>query len=276
MNPEDPSIRLGYIPIWGVIVVVVCVLLTAGCVTMAKNSYAFITATPAPTPTLPPTPVPTIPTPEPTPESIPTLNARYVDPFAPGIRFENQWYKWYRLDVLGLKDLMVGVVAYRHAFLDSYTWWNHAQGNYQTQVPRVGTRFFVVWVHEEMLGSNQSFDPSMWAFDERAFRLQVRENIIEPDTTHAPMNRIKEFDYLYDYYNVVTAGPFSWLIRYTGSAPETGGFAAEKLGWLRMGRGNAHDGYIIFQIPEDTKERDVMLLGNFGSFGDAAWRYDPR
>ena len=50
------------------LIVLMMLILSAGCITMTKDAYRDITATPVPTPT--PTPAPT-PTPEPTPTPTP-------------------------------------------------------------------------------------------------------------------------------------------------------------------------------------------------------------
>lgn len=247
-------------------------MLNSGCVTAAKQIAADALATPVPT-TTPPTPTPTpIPTTPPTPKAIETLAAHYVDPFVQGERWEDQWFKWKREDVQGNKDLQVGVVEYRHAFLDYYTWWNAAMGNYQVQKPAAGNRYFVVWVHEEMIGENSTYDPSMWIFDETSFRVQVKGQIYSPDTVHNPVNRIRELDRQYDFYDTVITGPFGWQVRYSGFNPETAGYVAERKGWLRLGQGNAVDGYILFEIPKDTMESDILVLGSFSRFGNAYWR----
>jgi hypothetical protein len=253
---------------------VIAMTINSGCITQGKTLIKDALATPTPTPSPEPTPTPSPePTPEPTPKSIETLAAHYVDPYMTGERWEGQWFKWLRYDVQGEKDLEIGILAYRHAYLDKYTWWNAALGNYQTQLPSEGNRYFVAWVHEEMLGVNSTYDPSMWIFDERAFRLQVKDNLYEVDASHNPVNRIKEFDTKYDYYNTVTAGPFGWDLRYTGNSPETAGYTAERRGWIRMGKGNAIDGYLLFEVPKSTMDEDVALIGSFSSFGSAYWRF---
>jgi hypothetical protein len=277
----EPNYR-GIIKLLGASAILVILLAlmvsTSGCVTSAKEVYKGLTATPVPT-TTPPTPEPTpIPTVPPTPAAIETLAAHYVDPFAHGERWEDQWFEWERKDVQGIngegtKDLLVGVVCYRHAFLDYYTWWNAALGNYMVQKPGEGNRYFVAWVHEEMLGNDSSYDPSMWIFDEEAFRLQVRDTLYSPDLTHNPVNRIRELDRQYDFYDTTIAGPFAWKVRYSGYNPETAGYIAERIGWLRLGRGNAVDGYILFEIPKDTMEDEIALLGSFSRFGSAYWKF---
>jgi len=220
----------------------------------------------------------TVFTPEPTitPEAIPTLNIDYVDPFTPGDRSLGQWYKFYRADVQGLKDLQIGIVAYRYRFLDRYTWWNPSTGNYYTQRPEPGQRYFAVWIHEEMIGNSTKDDPGFWAFDDRAFGLQVKDRIMASEINESfnPVVRIKEFDYYYDFYNTVTAPPFGYQVLYTGKNPESGGFLATKIGVLRMGPGNAHDGFIIYEIPKETQLTDISLIGEFGTFGSARWYFD--
>lgn len=262
--------------------------INAGCVTAGKEVGREVKNIVLPTPT--PTPIPTAtplpPTPKPTPEGIKKIAPVYVDPFMDGGRWEGQWYQWNRKDVQGIngegkKDLNVGVIVYRHAFLDNYTWYNAAMGNYQVQDPPPGKRYFVVWVHEEMIGNTSEYDPSFWFFSWDHFYLQIHDypswgayTIISADTTHNPSNRIREFDRSYDFYNTVIAGPFGYLIRYTGHNPETGGYAAEEIGWLRMGEGNAIDGYILYEVPEKTQPGDLALLGQFETFGSPYWRFD--
>jgi hypothetical protein len=257
---------------------IMLLVLNTGCVTAAKNVGREIMKTPVPTPT--PTPIPTTlpPTPRPTPEAVKTIAPYPVDLFAPGQRWEGQWFQWWRKDVQGIngegkKDLNVGVIVYRHAFLDYYTWYNNAMGNYYVQKPTPGHRYFAVWVHEEMIGNTTEFDPSMWIFDQDSFYLQVKDKIIPPDKIYYPENRILEFDRMYDYYDTVRAPPFGYQILYTGNHPETGGYVAYRLGWLRMGEGNAADGYILYEIPEKTMEEDISLIGSFASFGTAWWRF---
>lgn len=258
-----------------VVVMVLAVLIgftiNAGCVTAAKNTYTELKKTPTPTPTPIPTPTPTpTPTPKQTPVSLPTIKQQPVNLFYPGERWEGQWYQWKRDNVSGLKDLHGGIIVYRHAWLDSYHWYNTALGNYMVQKPSKGNRYFAVWVHQESLGKE---DPGFFPFYEDSFQLQVKDRLIKPDTVHNPVCRIREFDTKYDYYNMITAPPFGYFIRQIGKNPETGGYVAERVGEVRYGQGNSVDGYILYEVPEKTMEEDILLLGTFESFGSAYWRF---
>jgi hypothetical protein len=257
-----------------VVVIVVWLSFSMGVITLPEKQAPEIPNT---TPVAPTASAVVVWTPEPTPASLPPVEEEYIDPFAPGPRSENQWYKFYRSDVQGLKDMQIGIVQYRHAFLDRYTWWNPSTGNYFTTRPTTGNRFFVVWIHEEMIGTTIQEDPSFWPLDESKFAIQVKDQLFTSTTnvSYNPVLRIKEFDELTNYYKTVTAPPFGYFIRYTGTNPESGGFRAEKLGPIRMGKENGIDGYIIFEVPKESQLRDMQLLGEFGTFGSAQWTF-PR
>jgi len=265
----------------GIVLIIIAVLIglmamimTAGCVTAAKNAGKELLKTPTPTPTPAPTPTksPT-PTPIPTPSSIPTLAMRNVDPLAHGERWQGQWFKWLRNDVQGEKNLYAGVIVYRSEFVDQLTYYNNLWGQYYQVKPAEGNRYFVVWVHEEVMGENGTYDPSMWIFDDAAFRLQVKGTMQANIMPVIPEYQIGELQNEYDYYQTVIAAPFGYDRRYSGHNPETGGWIAEERGWLRMGKGNAIDGYMIYEIPETTMPEDLLLLGNFATFGSAYWRF---
>jgi hypothetical protein len=244
--------------------------MSAGCVTAAKNIYTELKKTPTPTPTPIPTPVPVIPTPRLTPLALPTIKPQPVNLFFPGERYEGQWYQWKRMNVSGLKDLHAGILVYRHAWLNSYHWYNTALGNYMVQKPGKGMRYFVVWVHQESLGKD---DPGFFPFYEDAFQLQINNTLYKADTVHNPICTIGEFNNKYDYYNMVIAPPFGYFIHLVGNNPETGGYVAERLGEVRYGQGNSIDGYILYEVPEKTMIEDVSLLGSFGTFGSAWWKF---
>ena len=260
--------------------IIVGMVATAGCITAGKEigkdvaltAKEIIIPTPTPTPLPTPTPTPT-PTPKQTPVSIPTLEVKPVNPYLHGERSEGQWFKWLRNDVSGSQDMNVGIVAYRHAWLDKYTWWNGAMGNYQEQYPSPDNRYFAVWIHQEMFGTNSTNDPRMWGFEGDAFRLQYKGNLILPDKEHEVVNRILEFDNQFDYYHIGTAAPFGYFIYYTGNNPETAGMVAIPIGYLRMGQGNSIDGYLLFEVPKGAFNEDVILLGSFSTFGTAYWKF---
>jgi hypothetical protein len=114
----------------------------------------------------------------------------------------------------------------------------------------------------------------MWGIEADAFRIQYKGTLISPDKEHKPVNRILEFDELTDYYHIVTAPPYGYFIHYTqNSNPETAGNVAMPIGYLRMGQGNSIDGYLLFEVPKEAFNEEVLLLGSFSTFGTAYWKF---
>ena len=220
-----------------------------------------------------PTPIPT-PTPRQLPIALPTIPQITVDPYIHGERWEGQWFKWYRPDVVGLMDLHAGIIVYDHAWLDSYTWYNTPMGQYYKQEPTKGNRYFAVWINQEAFGTDAHNNTGFYPFYENAFRLQVKDRLIEVDTVHNPTCRILEFDNKDDYYNAITAPPLGYYIKRVGYTPETGGYVALRIGEIHIGKSNSESGYLLFEVPKDTQPEDVMLLGNFQRFGTAYWRFE--
>lgn len=190
-----------------------------------------------------------------------------------GERWEGQWFKWHRYDVQGDKELNAGVIVYRHVFADKLTYYNMLYGQYYPVTPPAGKRYLIAWVHEEVFGTNGTSDPSMWAFDGDDFRLQLNGALQVNVMPVLPQYTILELDGYHDYYDAIIAPPFGYVRRYSGHDPETGGWIAEKPGIMRMGKGNALDGYLIYEVPKETMEDDFLLTGNFATFGTAYWRF---
>jgi len=256
-------------------IMLVLMVSTSGCITATKNTVTVILATPTPTPTPIPTPTPTpTPTPKQTPVSLPTIKQQPVDPFIHGERWEGQWFKWHRPDVLGTSDLDGGIIVYRHAWLDNYTWYNIPMGQYYKQEPIKGNRYFAVWITQEAFGTDGHNSTGFFPFYEDAFRLQVKDQLIEFDRIHNPTCRILEFDNKGDYYNVITAPPLGYYIKKVGYTPETGGYVALRIGEIHIGKSNSESGYLLFEVPKGTMTEDVILLGNFARFGSAYWRFN--
>jgi hypothetical protein len=251
--------------------------LTAGCVTLAKTTYADMTATPAP-----PTPVPT-PTAEITPDPIPTPEPTLPYDLWKYSRKQfnmSEWYTIQRNDVSGQKDLILNTTVYRiREYMNFYTWewyWGGPTDGSADWVnlPQKGNKFVFIWVCEYMDGSNQTYDPSFWGRDYEHFRLQVNntvyQNIMHKVDMTAP---IREFEYLYDYGDTVRTGPFGMrVVQDLG----TGKYTAEPMSFMRMGFSNREDGWIIFEVPKETKLSEIMIIGDFGHLAKPAyWSVTP-
>ena len=178
-----------------------------------------------------------------------------------------------RSNVSGLKNLNADVSVYAYRFLDAYnesaadTW---GTDFYWLRTPDPGQKFLFVFVKFEMLGTSGYNDPRMWGFDSHHFAVQYRGRIIQEDSGVTKCVLIKEME------NTFTSNDEARIIDYGKLRVEdmqtpTNGISCDDLGFLRMGKSNAWDGYIIYQVPADATEKDLVVLGAFNGFGDAWW-----
>lgn len=247
-----------------------------------STQYAKMIAeknSPAPLPT---TIVPTfIPTPA-TPLPTPTIAARTVNPSAQGERWEKQWYRTIiqkqpnpLFNSTATKPLDFGIVVYDHKFMNSYTWWSDSDGQYYKEVPMPGYKFLFVWVHEEVFGDSKMNIASMEGFNTDSFIVQYQQTLFRNDTTYNPVNRVLEFDTKPDYYRISRTSAFGYTRIYLGyKGNGYGGWIAEQNVDLYTGQGNSWDGYMIYQVPASATDHDTLVVGNFGGYGNAYWRFD--
>ena len=242
-------------------------LVTSGCVTAAKNTYAGIMATPTPVPTPEPTPEPT--TPEPTPVPYITEDpALYM--LRTGGYHMRDWVHWFRADVQGIngegkKDLSTYVTVYGYKFMPLYHYWSVSWARkFLVKPDYPGDQFLFVFVNMYSDGD----DVRQYGFDYNHFRVQIGDRVYYPDHIEYPEQRITELDNTLNYARVETIKPYQYkIVQEKGS----GIITAVRQEWLIGGRSNAHDGYIIFQVPYNTTAADVKVLGDFANLGGNVW-----
>jgi len=252
-----------------VALVMICLcgmLMSAGCVTAAKTTYRNAMATPTPTPA---PVIPTaIPTPKPTPGPVVTASNQYMIDNYGGFR-EGDWLTWHRENVSGLKDMTVHVTVYGHRFESLYHWWSVSWGQYFIERPKPGMKFLFIYVNMWM---EDASDPRMYGMEENHFwvqtdKTQTGENLTEPDPTYDKLTRIQELDEVWNLNHVEGIKPYGYIrtIDYKGYQQ------LEPLGYLRAGKSNAWDGFIIFQVPRETKVENIKVIGMFENLGGDAW-----
>jgi hypothetical protein len=268
---------IGLIILVALLFLTLLMLITSGCVTAAKNTYANAVSTP--------TPVPTEVIPEVTaepeitiPEVIVTESIESFKARTNGYSLK-EWHQWFKTNVQGIngqgtKDLRTLVTIYDYKFMDSYHWWS------------------VSWARKFVVKPDDSKDQFLFAFvnmysddifadDVRQygmgcdhFSAQVDDRLYFADNFEYPERRITEFDNSYTYDHIETPGPYGYkIVQEAGS----GIISAQSKEWLMGGRSNAWDGYCQYQIPRYDRDgnpvnkTNVKIVGNFANLGGNAW-----
>lgn len=249
---------LGFLVIALVFCFVLAFTISAGCVTLAKNTAYGMLEESTPEPTMTITEIPT-PSPLPTPE--PTIDIRQEMVSTNGY-YLREWLHWYRPDVDGLKDLSTWTTVYDFRFFDRLHFWSVSWNRPMIEMPETGMKYLLVYINTYTDGDNVR----QWLF--RNYIVISKGVAYYPEEVIAPEARIVELDDSWDYAHVQSPRAFGYRIK---QEAVSGIITAERIEKAEGGRSNAVDGYLIFQVPYDTQADDVKVWGSFANLGGNAW-----
>lgn len=199
----------------------------------------------------------------------------FANEYESGIRKIKRPFSWYRDDVTGSKDMSVHVTVYNYRSLNSFTWFNPSDYKYYKEYPSdLSNKFVFVFVQiymDDVIGQ----DTRMWAPNEKQFVLQANNRVFYPIQDFQKQIRIKEFEETFNLNDDSRVGYFGTIKYYQKGHPETAGETFENLTYLRGGKSNAIDGYIIYEIPKDIPDESLLVNGAFNKFGNSAWVLEP-
>jgi hypothetical protein len=107
-------------------------------------------------------------------------------------------------------------------------------------------------------------------------QLQVNEVAYSP-IEFIKAIRIKELEDTYNSNDNSRVTAFNSIKMYSSSTEEikTAGESIESIDVLKGGISNKIDGYIIFEVPRDTLDNEMLFACNFYSWGNGLWRLKP-
>lgn len=250
----------------------IAIVVSAGCITAVKNVMKK--------PATKVTEIPTI-TPIPTREEDLFEPVVYIEPvdlqlYRVGKKDLGEYYTWHRDNVSGQKDMTVSVTVYAYRFFSRYEWWSPQNGRYYWQFPAAGKKYLVVFAQIYMHGNDPSQDPRYYVGDEPwdRWKIQYNQTLIDADETYVKSIRIAELEETFTLNDDDRVKPWGYFWHNYGysSNEDRRGVVAEPYTWLRMGRSNAIDGYIIFEVPDNALPEDLKVLSQWDTFGHPWWQ----
>lgn len=195
----------------------------------------------------------------------------FAGEYQTGTRLLYRPFTFTRENASGFKDLSVTTRIYDYKIFNKLHVFNPTTYKYELIYPRSDTKFLFIFVNtylNDIVGDDSRF----WSMDKKMFAAQIGNLLFYPSeyTEHL---RIKELEETFTYDNSIAVESYRQKRLYSASSEyrQSAGEYSDKLGWLRGGISNAIDGYILFEIPKDTKTEDILILGNFYTFGNANW-----
>lgn len=205
----------------------------------------------------------------PTPDNINYFSNEYQS----GLRMLKKPFTWIKNNALGKQDMRVTVKVYDFLIFEKIHWFNPSTYNYYEQLPeKENDKFLFIFINVEM-DNTVSDDTRLWLPDKNKYAVQVN-GIIYYAKNYPEQLRIKELelftnlngDSYIQHYGQTRL--YSTSSEYTSSAGEF----SDKHYYLRAGKSNSEDGYLLFEIPKSANPEDIIVLGNFFNFGSAQWR----
>jgi hypothetical protein len=181
----------------------------------------------------------------------------------------SEWLMWRRDDVSGEKDMVVLTTIYGYRFEPNYQEHSSSWGTnaWFTHVPSDGMKYLFVYVCMYMDGTTIERDPRMYAMGSDHFTVQVGNQFYYPLKESDPKEPIKELEYVWDIDHVHTIKPYAY-----GDLTNTvSGSKIYESTWLRMGRSNKMDGWLLYEVPANTRPEDISVLGRFDNLGGYAF-----
>lgn len=211
--------------------------------------------------TSPPTPVPTpYPTPAPTPVSVETPAEQVPPP---------ELFP----DALALRELFYfnneskyasRATVYRVWMNETYQWHNDMDNKYYVQKPKAGNKYLLIFVNIENIGSDGYPYP-------KSNRIVVHNggNLYRVDTSHYLPNKAGYRDAT--AIEIFEIGTFSDYFRqeYVEDYGYSHGTTQD---FVFPGKGNAIDGYLIYEVPASLRPEETYVEIVFDGEERAVWK----
>lgn len=258
---------MGLIMFSAVLVMLMVVVLTSGCMTYGGKAFKYVddlTGTPYPTPT-PTIAVTTVPTPEIRVPVVQKTESPEELMLRTNGRWQNELLTFGRSDVDGKKDLLMSTTVYGYKIQKEYHYWSVSWADYFTETPQNGYKFLfvyvVMWV-DDVIGD----DVRPYGMDQDHFYIEYKNKIYHPVKNYDPVYRVKEMETVYNYNDDAGITPYGYLI----IVDETGTRAIPGA-YIKGGKSNAWDGYIIYEVPQDAQPEDLKVIGRFEDLAGWHW-----
>jgi len=116
-------------------------------------------------------------------------------------------------------------------------------------------------------------DTRMWMFNRTFFALTEGETLYFAKDYPFQL-RFRELENTKTFNEDTYVQAFKSLRAYSSDTglKESAGEYNEEIYYLRGGKSNAVDGFLIYEIPDYLLPEDITVLGSFYAFGNAQWR----
>lgn len=210
---------------------------------------------------------------------IPDGKIYFANEYQSGIRKLNRPFSFMhelRNSVGGKTNVKVTFNVYNYLIFNSLHWFSPSDNKYYIELPQLmNSKFLFIMVNiyiDNIIGDSVELE----LFDRNKFIVEVNNNFYYSKDYPEQM-QFKELEYTYNLNDDSIIEAYGQKRIYSKSKEYTssGGEYSRKQYELISGISNAADGYLIFEIPLNSKPEDIIIHGQFGYFGSSSWIVSP-
>lgn len=196
----------------------------------------------------------------------------YADEYTPGTKKLGRPFSWSQENATGLKDITIHARVYGYKILQSYHYFDPTEYKYfETYPDDLNSKFLFVYLNiymDDVIGD----DAPIWTPTDNMWATQIHETLYSPKNFQRQL-RIKELEETFNFNDNSRIGYYRFLKTYSTSTEftKTAGETGEDLTRIHGGQSNAIDGYLVFEIPEDTSIEEISIVGSFYAWGQNTW-----
>ena len=202
----------------------------------------------------------------------------YAGEYEEGVRKIQNPFTFIDYNASGYKTMKVSAFVYDYKTFNVLHWFNPSDQLYYPSFPKENMKYLVVYYAiylDDVLADDTRFPlPNSDKF--------VVASNVEPDKFYYPVEfekqlRIKELEFSKDFNNIDQAQYFgqrrlySRVEKYTSTAGEY----SDVHNIVRGGINNAESGYVIYEIPNNMPDDQLIAGMNLYAFGNTWWRLKP-
>jgi hypothetical protein len=195
----------------------------------------------------------------------------FASEYQNGTRLLQRPFSWIRYNALGTSDMKVTTIVYDYKMFDKLHIFQPTDYKYDEVLPDEGKKYLLIFVYvfmDDIIGD----DTRMWAFNRNFFAVyDGNETFIQKEYPY--QLRFRELEETFTFDNSYRVEAFKSFRSYSHSSAysENAGEYNNEIYYLRGGKSNAIDGFLLYEIPEKDTPEDLTVLAKFYAFGWSNW-----
>jgi len=197
----------------------------------------------------------------------------FASEYQNGTRLLQRPFSWIRYNALGKMDMKVTTIVYDYRFFNKLHWFNPADYKYYEMLPEnPNNKFLMIFVYVFM-DNEIADDTRLWTFNRNFFAVYDGIETVRP-IEYPYQLRFQELENTPTFDKSVNVQAFKSMREYSNSneLSDSAGEYNDEIYYLRAGRSNAIDGFLIFEVNKIDVPDNILVLGQFYAFGNAQWK----